>query len=517
MLRAHVELEPEPELATCIRVNWMTLSVHTCANEYSCTPTHGVDAGMCVQCLGDFFQLEPITCGSLHSAVVAWAGGDLKPYNHETEIIAASKLFASVRKFELTQQMRSQDPSHTGWLDACRDTRTARPVTKEMLAAYIELSQDDTRSDANAMAALVQAESQLQAAPSPDGPTRRAAWEALKLRALLVKRDLWSTTPIAVTNNRTRHAINTRRIQDFAAQTRQPVLSWFNTLVGSIGQHFADDPSRASDLKYLRDRHPELKSSFVAGAPGHLLANMCPVKGYANGTPIIYHSLRFGSQTEEDAVTAAIKEWEHNGFDPKYAEIMVPVPCVINVQVPSVAATAANADERVDTAECLASSRIMGTEDSEPGMSRCVVIPVPLLHRLPNAGRNRYFTLELPRSQASWWAANKPTGKKATIPLNYQMHPVTVAFSLTYHKLQGQTRNKLILNMNKVPRGMNGISLRHIYVGFSRTKTRQGIRLFPMTDTSNKRHSHLIDKKHDEKLKTYLAGFSGDGTQYQRA
>jgi hypothetical protein len=462
-----------------------------------------------VQCLGDFFQLDPVTYGSLHKAVVAWSDGELGPPQHPTEIIAAAVLFASVHKFELTEQVRSKDPTHTRWLDACRDTRNPRPITEEMLAAYTELCQDDERSDADAMAGLTQAF--LQIAHLPEGPARHAAKEALKLRALVVKRDLWSTTPIAVTNNRTRHAINTQRIHTFAAQTGQPVLIWYNTLVGSIGQHFVDDPSRASDLVYLRERHPELKSSFVAGAPGHLLANMCPVKGYANGTPVIYHSLRFGSQTDKDVAQAAIKKWEDEGSN--FAKgVLIPVPSVINVQVPSVVATDANSDERVDTADCLSS-----TDHTAPRMSRCVVIPVPLMHRLPNAGKRRYFTVELPRSQASWWAANIPTGKKSTIPLYYEMHPVTQAFSLTFHKLQGQTREKIILNLNKVPRGMLGVSLRHLYVGFSRTRTRQGIRLFPMADRTDKRNKHLTDKRHDAKLTAYLAGFSGDGSQYRRA
>jgi hypothetical protein len=469
-----------------------------------------------VQCLGDFFQLEPITFGSLHSAVVKWAAGELDPPHHVTEIIAATKLFASVQKYELTEQHRSKDPVHTRWLDACRDTTSARPITKEMLADYTVLSRDDAQSDANAMAALTQLESQFIEANLPEGPERTAAEENLILEALLVKQNLWATTPIAVTNNRTRHAINTHRIHDFATQTQQPVISWWNRLVGLIGEHLENTPARAADLEYLRKRNPELKSSFVAGAPGHLLTNMCPVKGYANGTPIIYHSLRFACQEDEEQYKQALEEWRHQGSNPD-CEIMVNVPAMINVQVPSVLATTANANERVDTATCLSSVRSVGTSESTPTLAQCVVIPVPLKHKLPNAGKMRHFTLSLPRSQAAWWAENDSSvKKKRTIPLKYEMHPVTVAFALTYHKLQGQTRNKLILNMNKVPRGMNGVTLRHVYVGFSRVKTRNGLRFFPMSDTSSKRYNHLTEKKHDAKLITYLAGFNGDGSQYKK-
>lgn len=468
-----------------------------------------------MQCLGDFFQLEPISYGSLHKAVVALQAGVLDPPKKSTEIIAAAELFASVRKYELTEQHRSKDPAHTGWLDACRDTNISRPITKQMLGAYNELSKDDVQSDVDAMARLTQLDSDFEHADWPEGPDRQAAEDEIKLQALLVKRDLWLTTPIAVTNNRTRHAINTHRVRDFAAQTHQPVISWWNHLVGTVGD-LLGGPSRVAELEYLRAQHPELKSSFVAGAPGHLLSNVCPMKGYANGTPIIYHSLRFGSLEDEESLKVQLKAWADAGSEPGY-EIVVPVPAIINVQVPSVTATSINADERIDTATCLASKRTPGTAPSEPTLGQCVVIPVPLRHRLPNAGRMKHFTLNVPRSQAAWWSANDSgPGRKTKIPIKYEMHPVTMAFALTYHKLQGQTRNKVILNVSKVPFRMLGVSLRHFYVGLSRVKTRDGLRFFPMADSSSNRYNHLTKKKHDANLITYLAGFSGDGSQYRK-
>ena len=238
------------------------------------------------------------------------------------------------------------------------------------------------------------------------------------------------------------------RILDFGALTQQPVLSWWNTLVGSIGDHLMEDPNRSGDLQHLRGRHAELKSSFVAGAPGHLLVNICPVKGYANGTPVIYHSLRFGSQEDKDQADTRIEEWQTlYRADPSRAartEVMIPVPEAINVQVPSVAATEQNVSERVDTADCLFSKRVEGQTDSELVLGQCVVIPVPLLHRLPSGGKRRFFTLELPRSVASCSSTTRNMKQKRTNPLNYQMHPVTVAFALTFHKLCTRPNSKQV-------------------------------------------------------------------------
>ena len=125
---------------------------------------------------------------------------------------------------------------------------------------------------------------------------------------------------------------------------------------------------------------------------------------------------------------------------------MIPVPEAINVQVPSVAATDENVSERVGTANCLFSTRVEGLTETVLVMGQCVVIPVPLLHRLPSGGKRRFFTLELPRSVASCSTTVKTMTHKRTNPLNYQMHPVTVAFALTFHKLYTNCKVRLETN-----------------------------------------------------------------------
>ena len=121
------------------------------------------------------------------------------------------------------------------------------------------------------------------------------------------------------------------------------------------------------------------------------------------------------------------------------AEIIVPTPETINVQVSSVLASAENASSRIDTADCVQS-------DGTP--SRCVVVPIPLLHKCPNTGAKKHFEL---------------TNTKHM--LKYEAHPITLSFAMTHHTLQGQTRTKVILGFNQPAPHMGTLSLKHVYIG----------------------------------------------------
>ena len=56
----------------------------------------------------------------------------------------------------------------------------------------------------------------------------------------------------------------------------------------------------------IRQKIPQLKSMFVTGAPAHLTRNLNPLRGCANGTPVITHSLTFATKEQEASVTALI-------------------------------------------------------------------------------------------------------------------------------------------------------------------------------------------------------------------
>jgi len=65
----------------------------------------------------------------------------------------------------------------------------------------------------------------------------------------------------------------------------------------------------------------------------------------------------------------------------------------------------------------------------------------------------------------------------------YKAHTVDIGFCITFYKIQGQTVNKLILNLNQPP--TKKIQLGDIYVARSRLQHWKDLRILPMHQEQN--------------------------------
>jgi hypothetical protein len=109
-----------------------------------------------------------------------------------------------------------------------------------------------------------------------------------------------------------------------------------------------------------------------------------------------------------------------------------------------------------------------------------------------------------------------PTGNGSGLP-NFQVTwlistavPSHMA-DLHSNKMQGQTLEKIILDLNKPAPGSGGLTLKHIYVGVSRIRAGAGLRILPYVDAHSSRQS-LKTKRSSPKLEQYLNGFNGNGS-----
>ena len=125
-------------------------------------------------------------------------------------------------------------------------------------------------------------------------------------------------------------------------------------------------------------------------------------------------------------------------------------------------------------------------------MAQCIVILIPLLHKCPYAGPRKHFEAKLPRAATAGFLSSTKFDM-----LKYEAHSVTISFALTYHKLQGQTLSKLILDLNKASKGAGALSLRHVYVGMSRVKTTNCLRILPFVSGGNQ-HANAGPRPHFE-------------------
>ena len=175
-------------------------------------------------------------------------------------------------------------------------TQHGPTISDDFLDSIRTLSSKDFNTDKEEMIALERHVAKVHSMKA--GQRKRGALETLRAHRVQVQQRLWMLTPIAVTNNRLRHEINRHRGWHYAQATAQPIFKWNHKTIGRVGDilHSGGDENNIA-LDELRTEFSELQGQFVAGAPGHLLFNLNPSKSYANGTPIVLHSLTF---TEQD-------------------------------------------------------------------------------------------------------------------------------------------------------------------------------------------------------------------------
>ena len=95
-----------------------------------------------------------------------------------------------------------------------------------------------------------------------------------------------------------------------------------------------------------------------------------------------------------------------------------------------------------------------------------------------------------------------------------------LAFVITFHKCQGRTMGKIVLDLNKQVGRSANITYSGLYVGMSRVRSSRDIRLFPVIDlsvvgmrfrASGGPMDHLKQLKPNADLSVWFAGFSTSG------
>ena len=193
--------------------------------------------------------------------------------------------------------------------------------------------------------------------------------------------------------------------------------------------------------KLLSGPIPKLKRYFVPTAPCMLRDNMDPREKLANGISGTFHSL-----TWEDDIDVTIPEDYQPG-----EEIEVPFPVSVNF-IP------------------------------KKGPYKGKVIPVPLAR----GGRKNIIKLPSPA-----------TGSRPIAT-----HMIDLAFAITYHKIQGSTKEKVILVL---PKGAK-LRFEHLYVGFTRVKYGEHLRLFPMES-----FDHLYKITANDDIRLWLNHYDENG------
>ena len=282
----------------------------------------------------------------------------------------------------------------------------------------------------------------------------------------------WADAPIVVTGNKARHEINLKQAQKYALRHGVPVLMWRKELSGDLATQLPEDT-----IEQLYASNPQLTGIFVQGAPWNLTTtNINPEKGLANGTPGFMHTICLGSDTQPDIYQEQIDRALPGQI------VVIPIPYAVNFKMvlPAMDTTTL---PNWPKSETLIPGQYDDTGNLIPG-TKDIVIPIFI-------ARGGYPI---------------KYGKQS---IYYQEHSVDLAFAITFHKIQGRTVGKIILDLNLTPGSKNGIptlDLFGFYVGLSRVSNSKNMRILPLQPFSN--FQHLLNFHRPEELSLWLQGFN---------
>jgi hypothetical protein len=263
----------------------------------------------------------------------------------------------------------------------------------------------------------------------------------------------WRDAVILVSGNEQRIQINLARAVAFATTTNQPVIAWRLPLkISSTKQLSPIADYKSVSLNQLLEDEAELMFYFVKGAPIVITENICVAHRIANGTRGIMHSLTLSPSISDS-------EWNKIMLC-KPGEIhWLPLderPITVNVEIQRVNAEAWNREWTLKEG--------------------CIVIPIPLC---PDSGAKLAKTGNLKNSLC--------------LLRSYYMD---LAFAVTFHKVQGRTEDKVILDFNPVGNRQRVLDLATFYVAVSRVRNSRNIRVLPIKPETKRKLEGLKFGQH---------------------
>ena len=268
--------------------------------------------------------------------------------------------------------------------------------------------------------------------------------------------------PIVVSTNAERDVLNLVQARAFAQRRGTKVLTW--VLPISTGRNHQSSAEPAAERPADLARTPGIYGVFVEGAPAYLTRNLQPLRGLANGTAVTYESLIFATDEDRFEAQRAIDR------EPGDVVLLPVAPTHVLVRVR------------------LQPHAIVGLDETLLQPDGTILVPI---------GYRNDWT--------------KVSGTRGIKVRNLM---VELGFAITFFKIQGRTVHRLILNLNRPPRG-SGINFHSLYVGLSRVRYGTHIFILPPLEqraSASDPLRYLLALKPRPNLRRWLGAFQPDGT-----
>ena len=299
-----------------------------------------------------------------------------------------------------------------------------------------------------------------------------AASNAMSILKPLTTQDIiddpqWLSATIAVNGNEARNAYNKFMLFEYARNHGLPVISWVaqmtritETKINNISRIMQSVGISLSVRDIVEKFAPHGIFYFAQGAPVTILDNIAVSANITNGTLGNLHSITLsGSKFETDEIWREIS----NTVAGTEFQLGKP-PLSINVEF----------DVKPSTAQWVLQQSLV------PGR---LVIPF-LSSKQMRTSDNSKKNLKSTTSATTVRSTMGPTN------LKFVDHSVDLSFATTYHRIQGRTIDRVILDFNGGA-GFNAMNVQKIFVGISRVRKGNHLRVINLTEDLKRKLNNL--------------------------
>ena len=405
--------------------------------------------GLALLLIGDMHQIEATSGKPLYDAMIESIKESPIATTTKPTTALAARLFASFTKVELIQQMRAIDDDEQGKLvEKFRNFATSTPIDNDVIKFLKSrpLTMEDILADLSNS--------------SVSKPTD------------------WVRTTIVATSNHKVDKINYSQMRRFAKLFSLPILKWKKTITPpskKLAKSTYAPPPAVQELIY--DTHDSMWEYFVYAAPCVITENIRPDLKLSNGTSGTMYSLTLKALNE-------VGENERDGLEADYESVKNAVygdDVILNVRPLSINIKISN--HPIDLASWPRNLRL--SDDS-------LVIPC-----IDQSDSDRVKLVQ------------DYLGSKRTFQLTTKALRCSLAFARTYHKIQGSTMERIILDIH--PTMYCPIRLAQLYVGITRIRSQADIRILPLPDDTGDTWVKLKGLQRKPNLQAWYESYDSTG------
>ena len=268
---------------------------------------------------------------------------------------------------------------------------------------------------------------------------------------------LWKFAPVLVSTNRERLNITREKCRIWAIEHKTYVFKWRCKDTAHVNKPNINDYNR------IVAKEAFFWQFWVPNAPAHLGHNVNPSLALVNGSPVLTHSLTFSDRKQFLQVMSILEGPDIPAFG---TEIEIDPPLSLNMRIKKTLDDKPMSTTRAKQLDKL--KTISLTSMAEPDE-----IVIPFTNTMCKGGTDpdkfKYATGDV----------FVPIAEVSLRPI----FPFELAFSVTIHKAQGRTLNRVLIDLTQHPCNKATMEFAAIFVAQSRVKQGKHIKLLKHSST----------------------------------